>query len=114
MNIIVTRPGQKPESVKVGEGGATLTLETLQDLVGGYIEIIHPDNFPSYVQLVCNEEGKIRRLPANRYVTVHGWPDIVCGTFVLCASGIVDGEPDLIPFTDEQTKTVLRLCGCEA
>ena len=45
------------------------SLEAMQELVGGYIEMIELEN-RNY--LVCNEEGKIRNLPYNKYVTDEG------------------------------------------
>jgi hypothetical protein len=41
------------------------TLEAFQFEVGGYIEIVNIDKEGS-LDLVCNEEGKIKSLPINR------------------------------------------------
>lgn len=40
-------------------------LEPMQSLVGGYIENV---TLEEGVGLICNEEGKLKGLPANRYV----------------------------------------------
>ena len=43
------------------------TLQELQKLVGGYIEIFHsPDGKQ---QIIVNEEGKMQRLPVNYEAT---------------------------------------------
>ena len=59
------------------------SLRTLQELVGGYIEVVT-------VKLICdgivNEEGKLRGLPPNPLATElyeNRWDSIV-GTMVIC------------------------------
>ena len=54
------------------------TLEVCQELVGGYIEIVPlmPD-----IILVCNEEGRLKKLPDNSFAgrnLVGDW--FICGT----------------------------------
>ena len=48
--------------------GKHFTLEELQEMVGGYIELVHVPNKPS-MRLVVNEEGLIRGLPLNHMAT---------------------------------------------
>ena len=50
--------------------------EVLQKVVGGYIEILQLEHT---VDLICNDEGKINRLPLNRFVDY----DIIAGTFII-------------------------------
>ena len=64
--IVVKEVGKEPTKLNVRDG--QLTLELLQRLVGGYIEVVHPDGFPQDVVLICNEEGKLRDLPFNFYL----------------------------------------------
>lgn len=59
------------------------TLEAFQAAVGGYIEVLDLD---SDAVLVCNEEGKLIGLPANRRIG----DDIIAGTFLV--TGSADGE----------------------
>ena len=83
------------------------TLESYQQLVGGYIEIIYP--FDGYeVALVLNEEGKLKGLPVNRYLMQDGIPyDIIVGdAFVI---GAHDDEEDFTSLTDEEADAVMML-----
>ena len=79
MKILVAEPGKTPE-VKEIDG----SLESMQEVVGGYIEAIYPFDDP--IALVCNDEGKINGLPPNRILIDKTGDvlDIICGTFFLC------------------------------
>jgi hypothetical protein len=61
-------------------------LAALQSIVGGYIETAVLDTGET---LVCNEEGRLLGLPANRVVTLGRERQTIMGTFFVCA---VDGE----------------------
>lgn len=71
-------PGKAPEEVTLPN-----TLEALQSAVGGSIETLELDGG---AVLVCNEEGKLLGLSANRRVG----GDIIAGTFLI--AGSADGE----------------------
>ena len=43
------------------------SMEKLQKLVGGYIEIAYDDG---KTQIICNEEGLLRELPFNSNATI--------------------------------------------
>lgn len=105
--IVVKEVGKEPTKLNVRDG--QLTLKLLQRLVGGYIEVVHPDGFPQDVVLICNEEGKLRDLPFNFFVNIFQYPDAICGTAVFCAEGInADGELDLVPLTYSQAEMVAK------
>lgn len=78
IRVLKVEPGKVPEAVTVPN-----TLEALQAVVGGYIETVGLD---ANALLVCNEEGKLLGLPANRQVA----GDIIAGTFLVVGSD--DGE----------------------
>lgn len=59
MLILVVEPDKVPYPKEING-----TLEEMQQIVGGYIQAMFP--FPDEVALICNEEGKIQRLPLNR------------------------------------------------
>jgi hypothetical protein len=69
-----------------GEVPYTGKLDELQRLVGGYIEFL---TFPDGSAMICNEEGKLNRMPLNRTATAlalvkfasHGldWDDVLVG-----------------------------------
>lgn len=104
--IVVKEVGKEPTKLNVRDG--QLTLELLQRLVGGNIEVINPDGFPDEVVLICNEEGKLNNMKFNFFVNICQYPEAICGTAVFCADGIVDGEPDLVPLTYSQAESVAR------
>jgi hypothetical protein len=105
-NIVVKEPRKPAHKLNVHEG--QLTLELLQRLVGGYIEVVHPDGFPQDVVLICNDDGKLNKMKFNFFVNICQYPDAICGTAVFCAEGIVDGKPDLVPLTYSQAESVAR------
>lgn len=71
-------PGKAPEAVTMPN-----TLEAFQAAVGGYIEVVGLD---ANAALVCNKEGKLTGLPANRMVG----GDTIAGTFLIVGSD--DGD----------------------
>jgi hypothetical protein len=85
MKVLVIEPGKQPEEMEVKN-----ELETMQDIVGGYIEAIYPFDDP--IALVCNEEGKIEGLPPNRmlYSKDGRAYDVIVGTFFVCGLGKED------------------------
>ena len=83
--------------------GVNDTLEEMQSIVGGYIQVIYP--FLDPVALVCNEEGKLTGLPLNRSLSDKNGEiyEIIAGTFFLC------GAPtDSVSFTGLQPEQAER------
>lgn len=77
MKVIIIEPKKKPV-VREIEGG----LKSLQSVVGGYIQPIYPFDDP--VAIICNEEGKLNGLPANRALYHNGEIyDILVGTIII-------------------------------
>ena len=76
--VVVVEPGKEPRIEEIDSG-----LESLQGMVGGYIQAIYPYDDP--VALVCNEEGKLEDLPLNRALRDEDGDiyDIVSGTFLV-------------------------------
>ena len=73
IQVLKVEPGKAPKVVTIPN-----TLEAMQQMVGGYIEVIPLDD----VCLVCNEEGKLMGLPGSRrlgndVIAGHSsWPGI--------------------------------------
>ena len=78
IRVLRIKPGNAPETITMPN-----TLEAFQAAVGGYIETVELD---ANAVLVCNEEGKLIGLPANRQVG----GDVIAGTFLIV--GADDGE----------------------
>ena len=81
MQVLVVEPERRPE-VKEIDG----SLRSMQEVVGGWIQALFPFDEP--LALVCNDEGKLMNLPANRGLRDKDGQiyDIVCGTFFLCGA----------------------------
>lgn len=74
--------------------GESFALAELQAMVGGYIEIIrtHTGDF-----MVCNEEGKLQRLPYNEQATERyrfGAHDRIAGDVVIAKFRELEGDED--------------------
>ncbi len=50
--------------IEIREGGEP-SLDTLQSLVGGYIELVTLEEEGCEVHAICNEEGLLKGLPFN-------------------------------------------------
>ena len=80
MKVIIVKPFTNPYVANI-KGD----LESMQKIVGGYIEAIYPFD-DEEIALVCNEEGKINGLMPNRFLLDrnNGICDFICGDFFLC------------------------------
>lgn len=79
IKVVLVEPNKKAIVTEIGA-----TLEDMQVVVGGLIQAMYP--FEDEVALICNEEGKLLQLPANRGVRMDGEEDIfdiICGTFFI-------------------------------
>lgn len=96
MRILVVEPEHRPELREI-DG----SLAAMQDIVGGFIQPIYLDDS---VALICNDEGKLLNLPANRGLRDKDGQiyDIVFGTFFLCGAP-ADSE-HFTSLTQEQIK----------
>lgn len=79
IKVVLVEPNKKAIVTEIGS-----TLEDMQSAVGGLIQAMYP--FEDEVVLICNEEGKLLQLPANRGIRMDGEEDIfdiICGTFFI-------------------------------
>ena len=92
MQVLLVKPYQYPERTTIPSG-----LESLQQLVGGFIEVVYPFDDP--VAIVCNAEGKINGLPPNRalYDEAGNVADVIAGNFLVVGLG----EEDFTSLSDE-------------
>ena len=84
MKVLIKKPGRMSVLSEIEND-----LETMQNIVGGYIEVVTVQRFGKEVAVICNEEGRLQGLPFN--CVVDGIP--LVGTLIMCG---VDGED----FTD--------------
>ena len=82
MKILVIEPMKEPYVKEIESG-----IESMQKIVGGLIQAIYPFDHPE-IALICNEEGKLNRLPLNRALFDENGKivDIVAGKFFLCSA----------------------------
>jgi hypothetical protein len=91
IKIVICEPEKEPKVVEIEN-----ELEPMQQIVGGYIEVVRPSVFENGILLICNEEGMLDDLPKNR--GIHG-------IFFITK----DGGEDFISLTDKEVETVIRL-----
>lgn len=95
IRVVVVRPGEAPVVEDLANG-----LKPMQDLVEGCIEAVplRPD-----LDLICNEEGKLKGLVPNR----HYRSDTIVGTFFVARADRESGE--YISVTDDDVDYVNEL-----
>lgn len=78
ITVLIVDPGRSPRIEQIPN-----TLESLQQIVGGYIQALYPFDDP--VALIANEEGKLLGLPWNRPLFDEDGQiyDIIVGTFIV-------------------------------
>lgn len=91
IKMLLVKPGRYPETII-----APQTLESLQKLVEGDIEIVYP--WQDSACIICDDEGKLTGKPLNRPL---GDYDVLAGSFLIAG---LDG-PDFKSLTDDQVKT---------
>lgn len=74
MKILFVEPGKEAQPAEI-QGD----LKETQAIVGGRIEALYPWADP--VALICNDEGKLLRLPLNRMLEDY---DVIAGNFFIC------------------------------
>lgn len=92
MIVLLIQPGEKSALAEISE-----TLETMQKIVGGYIQVLYPFDDP--IALVCNEEGKLLGLSLNRGLRDGCGQiyDAIAGTFFLCGAPPDTDHLDSLP-----------------
>ncbi|MBP3490202.1 MAG: DUF3846 domain-containing protein [Roseburia sp.] len=78
ITMLLVEPNEHPKVIEAKTG-----LEDLQQLVGGFIEVVYP--FEDPVGLIVNEEGKINGLPLNRALRDENNEvyDVIAGSFLV-------------------------------
>lgn len=105
MAVVVIEP-KKPARKEIIEN----SLEAMQKVVGGYIEVIPAEWMVGgnlllnrNLLLVLNEEGKLEGLEPN-FPTKDGW-DYIFGTVFVCKKQ----EDEMVGLSDEEVNLVIGL-----
>ncbi len=93
IRVVTKQPGASPRTMLISN-----RLESLQNRVGGYIETV---SVFRDVVMICNEEGKLKRMQPN---FLYGF-DMIVGPVVFAG---VDRDK-LVSLTPEQTEKVKEL-----
>ena len=85
MNVLMVELGKAPYETQIGDD-----LQSMQALVGGYIQAVYPYEEP--MALIANESGKLDGLPLNRALRDADGDiyDIVAGNFFIVGLGESD------------------------
>ena len=100
IRVVYCEPGRPARVTQIGTA-----LEDLQKAVGGLIEAYYP--FEEEVCIVCNDEGKLNGMSANRaiYDEEHNIQDIIFGPFFVCDCS----TPEFGSLSEEQTERYRRM-----
>ena len=79
LKVIYVEPGKRASVIEIED-----SLKAMQSLVGGMIEEYMP--YEDDVAIICNEEGKLMRLPPSRAITDEDGRvmDVIAGPFFIC------------------------------
>lgn len=102
MKVIIKRPDEKVGHV----ANISNTLENLQKIVGGHIEV-HTLTSNGCV-LICNEEGKLKKLEPN-FRLGNVFPDVIVGTVII--TGTNDDNFGDVPISMPIWKALLSSWG---
>lgn len=92
IQALYKRVGEKPEPIVLPK-----SVQTFQELVGGYVEPIH---LGEGVYMLCNEDGKLLGLEPNFSIG----QELIVGNVLFVSS---DGQ-DFTSLTTEQINMIIR------
>lgn len=80
IQVLIVEPHRRPRGANICP-----KLQSMQDIVGGYIQVVHDGLLNDDAVIVCNEEGKLAGLPANRALrdSEAKVQDVLHGTFMV-------------------------------
>ena len=90
MRALLVEPMKRPKIVEI-----TPSLEELQKIVGGRIEVLYP--FEDEVGLICGDESKYDGSLPNRLLEDY---DVIFGAFLICGLS----EADFDSLSDEKAE----------
>ena len=99
IRVVLLEPGKLAKVADIDS-----SLEGLQKTVDGWIEAVYP--FEEEVCIVCNEEGKINRMPLNRAIRCEGQiTDVIAGPCFICSCD----KASFGSLSEEQQKKYLKM-----
>lgn len=104
IRVVVIEPEKPARITEIGQG-----LESMQAVVGGYIQVIPAYAIPGGKKLsrelilVMNEEGKLDDLPYN--FEIWDGADYIVGTCFICK----EKGDEMVGLSEEETQSVIEL-----
>lgn len=86
-------------------------FQSAKEILGGYMEHVHPGGLKRPYCLLCNDDGILMGLPLNAYGSflyrthIHGSP--ITGNIIM-KDGYENGEPDIVSLSDEEAAEISR------
>lgn len=104
--ILVVEPYKKPFAMDMDD-----SLDAMQSIVGGWIEVTKPPLHDDDAVVICNEEGKLRGLTPNRKLHHRDGVvyDVLCGTFFIINAP--SDSDEFASLTDEQIDKYIEMYG---
>ena len=96
LQVVFKKPNEKPMQMEIED-----TLEKLQELVEGYIEVIKANDDGS-ILMVVNEEGQLKRLEPNIWIG----NTCIVGNVVFVQNKF---DSEFHSLTDDMVKVIIRL-----
>lgn len=87
--------------------------DVIHDALSSYYEIVRCRILPHKYLMMVDDCGVLKNLQLNPVaselygIRVHGCP--ICGPAVIMREDIVDGEPDIVGMTEEDTAEFIRI-----
>jgi hypothetical protein len=103
IQVVVVEPTKKPYKKMMPN-----TIEAMNELVGGYIELIRIGNTETggNIAMIMNEEGKLMGLPMNRIIFArNGVSDVLVGTFFITAYNM---QGDHVSLNDAECERLIK------
>lgn len=93
IQVLIVEPHRRPRGANICP-----KLQSMQDIVGGCIQVVHDGLLKDDAVIVCNEEGKLIGLPANRALrdSRSKVQDVIFGTFMVVGTAC-EGFTSLTP-----------------
>jgi len=105
--VITTKNHIQAKSIQLKDG---LLLEGLQEIVGGWVEIVHPLSLDEPYCMIVNEDGLLRGLEVNPIASLlygtleHGYP--IVGDVAIMKDGYRCGEPDIVGLNKNEIRGI--------
>ena len=78
---------------------------SVKDVIGGYMEIVHPRGLPEPYVLLVDEEGRLKDLEVNGLASAW-YGDLICGPAIIMQVGMTEEGPDILGLEASQVAEV--------